>query len=117
VLTIETHLTIEHVYQCIAFQSLVACRWRSETIGVATRKMSEHFFCQTVSSNWVLGVFWVYYKMGILKLIIQSGFGFFKLLRAPRSLFLVYKLGLKKMLKRTFENHFDEKKQNQSYFN
>ena len=24
-LTIETHLTIEHVYQCAAFQSLVAC--------------------------------------------------------------------------------------------
>jgi len=32
------------------------------------------------------------------------------LLRAPRSLFLVYKLGLKKWLKRAFENNFDEKK-------
>ena len=47
--------------------------------------------------------------MDILKLITQSGFWFFKLLRAPRSLFLVYKLGLKKWLKRAFENHFDEK--------
>ena len=46
-LTIETRLTIEHVYQCV-FQSLVACAsgerpWRSETIGIAARKMSEYF--------------------------------------------------------------------------
>ena len=47
--------------------------------------------------------------MDILKLITQSGFWFFKLLRAPRSLFLVYKLGLKKWLKRAFKNYFDEK--------
>ena len=47
--------------------------------------------------------------MDILKLITQSGFWFFKLLRAPRSLFLVYKLGLKKLLKRAFEKDFDEK--------
>ena len=47
--------------------------------------------------------------MDILKLITQSGFWFFKLLRAPRSLFLVYKLDLKKWFKRAFENHFDEK--------
>ena len=36
-------------------------------------------------------------------------FLFFKLLRAPRSLFLVYKLGLKKWLKKAFENYFDER--------
>ena len=47
--------------------------------------------------------------MDILKLIMQSGFWFFKLLRAPQSLFLVYKLGLKKLLKRAFEKDFDEK--------
>ena len=47
--------------------------------------------------------------MGILKLITQSGFGFFKLLRAPRSQFFVYKLGPKKWLKTAFENHRDEK--------
>ena len=79
------------------------------------KKNERTFLCQTVSSSWVLGAFWVYYKMGILKLITQSGFGFFKLLRGPRSLFLVYKLGLKKWLKTAFENHFDEK--NQPCFN
>ena len=57
------------------------------------KKNERTFLCQTVSSSWVLGAFWVYYKMGILKLITQSGFGFFKLLRAPRSQFFVYKLG------------------------
>jgi len=60
-------------------------------------------------SGWVLGAFWVYYKIGILKLITQSGFGFFKLPRAPRSQFFVYKLGPKKWLKTAFENNFDEK--------
>ena len=60
-------------------------------------------------SIWVLDAFWVYYKMGILKLITQSRFGFFKLLRAPRSQFFVYKLGPKKWLKTAFENHRDEK--------
>ena len=48
---------------------------------------------------------------------MQRGFWFFKLLRAPRNLFLVYKLGLKKWLKKAFENHFDKKKENQSCFN
>ena len=47
--------------------------------------------------------------MDILKLISQSGFWFLKLLRALRSLILIYKLGFKKWLKKTFENHFDEK--------
>jgi len=42
-LTIETRLTIEYMYQCAAFQSLVAWPWRSETIGLAARKMSEYF--------------------------------------------------------------------------
>ena len=40
---------------------------------------------------------------------MQSGFCFLNCFRAPRSLFLVYKLGLKKWLKKGFENHFDEK--------
>ena len=44
-------------------------------------------------SIWVLGARWVYYKMGILKLITHIGFGFFKLLRAHQSQFFVYKLG------------------------
>ena len=48
----------------------------------------------SVPSIWVLGAFWVYYKMGILKLITQIGFWFFRLLRAPQSHFFVYKLGL-----------------------
>ena len=113
-LTIETCLTIEHVYQCAAFQSLVACASGWEAMAqwdnrCSCKKNERIFLCQTTSSNWVLGVFWVYYKMDILKLIMQSDFWFFKLLRGPRSLFLVYKLGLKKWLKRAFENHFDEK--------
>ena len=116
-LTIETRLTIEHVYQCAAFQSLVACASGWEAMAqrdnrCSCKKNERTFLCQTVSSSWVLGAFWVYYKMGILKLITQTGFGFFKLLRGPRSLFLVYKLGLKKWLKTAFENHFDEKKIN-----
>jgi hypothetical protein len=57
-------------------------------------------------SIWALDAFWVYYKMGILKLIMQSGFGFFKLLRAPRSQFFVYKLGPEKLLKTAFEKTF-----------
>ena len=97
-----------------AFQSLVACASGWEAMAqrdnrCSCKKNKRIFLCQTVSSNWVLGVFWVYYKMDILKLITQSGFWFFKLLRAPRSLFLVYKLDLKKWLKRAFENHFDKK--------
>ena len=106
-LTIETRLTIEHVYQCAAFQSLVACASGWEAMAqrdnrCSCKKNERIFLCQTASSSWVLGVFWVYYKMDILKLIT---------LRAPRSLFLIYKLGFKKWLKRTFENHFDEKNQ------
>ena len=66
--------------------------WRSETIGVAARKMSEYFCARRHPQ---VGFLTVYYKMDILKLIMQSGFWFFKLLRAPRSLFLFYKLGLK----------------------
>ena len=113
-LTIETRLTIEHVYQCAAFQSLVACASGWEAMAqrdnrCSCKKHDRIFLCQTASSSWVFGAFWVYYKIDILKLITQSGFWFFKLLRAPRSLFLVYKLGLKKWLTRTFENHFDEK--------
>ena len=113
-LTIETRLTIEYVYQCAAFQSLVACAsgWEAMTQRdnrCSCKKNERIFLCQTASSSWVLGAFWVYCKMDILKLITQSGFWFFKLLRAPRSLFLVYKLGLKNWLKRAFENHFDEK--------
>ena len=63
---------------------------------------------------------------GILKLdswcvlgLLQNGyleinhvkvfFLFFKLLKASRSLFLVYKLSLKKWLKKAFENHFNKK--------
>ena len=99
-LTIETRLIIEHVYQCAAFQSLVACASGWEAMAqrdnrCSCKKNERIFLCQTASPNWVLGVFWVYYKMDILKLIMQKGFWFFKLLRAPRSLFLVYKLGLK----------------------
>ena len=99
-LTIETRLTIEHVYQCAAFQSLVACASGWEAMAqrdnrCSCKKNERIFLCQTASSCWVLGAFWIYYKMDILKLITQSGFLFFKLLRAPRSLFLVYKLGLK----------------------
>ena len=113
-LTIETRLTIEHVYQCAAFQSLVACASGWEAMAqrdnrCSCKKNERIFLCQTASSSWVLGAFWAYYKMDILKLITQNDFWFFKLLRAPRSLFLVYKLGLKKWLKRAFENHFDEK--------
>ena len=113
-LTIETRLTIEHVYQCAAFQSLVACASGWEAMAqrdnrCSCKKNERIFLCQTASSSWVFGAFWVYYKMDILKLVTQSGFWFFKLLRAPRSLSLVYKLGLKKWLKRAFENHFDEK--------
>ena len=40
--------------------------------------------------------------MGILKLITQSGFGFFKLLRAPRSQFFIYKLGPEQWLETCF---------------
>ena len=109
-LTIETRLTIEHVYQCAAFQSLVVCASGWEAMAqrdnrCSCKKNERIFLCQTASSNWVFGAFWVYYKM----VFTQRGFWFFKLLRAPRSLFLVYKLGLKKWLKRAFENHFDEK--------
>ena len=48
-LTIETRLTIEHVYQCTAFQSLVTCASGWEAMAqrdnrcVAARKMSEYF--------------------------------------------------------------------------
>ena len=44
-----------------------------------------------------------------LEINYAKWFLIFKLLRALRSLFLVYKLGLKKWLKKGFENHFDEK--------
>ena len=74
------------------------------------KKNERIFLRQTASSSWVLGAFWIYYKMDILKLIMQNGFWFFKLLRAPRSLFLIYKSGLKIWLKRAHENYFDEKK-------
>ena len=104
-LTIETRLTIEHVYQCAAFQSLVACASGWEAMAqrdnrCSCKKNERIFLCQTASSSWVLGAFWVYYKTDILKLITQSG---------SRSLFLVYKLGLKKWLKRAFESNFDGK--------
>ena len=113
-LTIETRLTIEHVYQCAAFQSLVACASGWEAMAqrdnrCSCKKNERIFLCQTASSSWVLGAFWVYYKMDILKLITQSGFGFCKLLRAPRSQFFVYKLGPKWWLKTAFENYLDEK--------
>ena len=104
-LTIEIRLTIEHVYQCAAFQSRVACASGWEAMAqrdnrCSCKKNERIFLCQTASSSWVLGAFWVYYKTDILKLITQSG---------SRSLFLVYKLGLKKWLKRAFESNFDEK--------
>jgi hypothetical protein len=58
----------------------------------------------------ILFIITLYYKMDNLKLITKSGFWFFNLLRAPRSLFLVYKLGLKKWLKRAFENYLMKQK-------
>ena len=83
--------------------------WRSETIGVAARKMSEYFCARRHPQVGFLVRFGFTTKWMSWNLIRHSGFWFFKLLRAPRSLFLVYKLGLKKWLKRAFENYFDEK--------
>ena len=120
-LPIEIPLTIEHVYQCAAFQSLVACTSGWEAMAqrgnrCSCKKNEQIFLCQTASSNWVLGAFWVYYKMDILKLITKSGFRFFKLLRAPRSLFLDYKLGLKNGWKDPLKTILVKQK-NQSCFN
>ena len=107
-LTIEIRLTIEYVYQCAAFQSLVACASGWEAMAQRDnrcncKKNDRTFLYQTVFSNWIFGAFWVYYKMGILKLIIQSGFGFFKLLRALGAYFYstnwVLKNGWKEPLK------------------
>ena len=99
-LTIETHLTIEHVYQCAAFRSLVACASGWEAMAQRDNRCScknneRIFFFQTVSSSWVLGAFWVYYKTDILEFITQNGFCFFKLLRALGAC-LLYKLDLEK---------------------
>ena len=55
--------------------------------------------------------------MDILKLITQSGFWFFKLLRAPRNLFLVYKLGLKNGWKEPLKTILMEKKINRILIN
>ena len=62
-LTIETRLTIEHVYQCAAFQSLVACASGSEAMAqrdnrCSCKKNERIFLCQTASLNWVFGAFW-----------------------------------------------------------
>ena len=51
-LTIETRLTIEHVYQCAAFQSLVACAsgWEAMAQGnnrCSCKKNERIFLCQT----------------------------------------------------------------------
>ena len=46
---------------------------------------------------------------GYLEIDHAKWFLIFQTAQGPRSLFLVYKLGLQKWLKRTFENHFDEK--------
>ena len=83
--------------------------WRSETIGVAARKMSEYFCARRHLQVGFLVRFgfttkWIFWNWSH-----KMVFWFFKLLRVPRSLFLVYKLGLKKWLEKTFENHFDEK--------
>ena len=49
---------------------------------------------------------------GYLEIDHAKWFLIFQTAQGPRNLFLVYKLGLKKWLKRAFENHFDEKKIN-----
>ena len=80
------------------------------------KKSERIFLCQTAFPNWVLGVFWVLLQNGYLEIDYAKWFLIFQIAQGPRSLFLVYKLGLKKWLNRIFENHFDEKKI-QSYFN
>ena len=49
---------------------------------------------------------------GYIEIDHANRFWIFQTAQGPRSLFLVYKLGLKKWLKTAFENHFDEKKIN-----
>ena len=46
---------------------------------------------------------------GYLEIDHAKWFLIFQTAQGPSELFLVYKLGLKKWLKRAFENHFDEK--------
>ena len=45
-------------------------------LSLETEKMQRTLLC-LFPSIWVLGARWVYYKMGILKLITHIGFGFF----------------------------------------
>ena len=55
-LTIETRLTIKHMYQCAAFQSLVTCTsgWEAMAQGdnrYSCKKNKQIFLCQTASSS------------------------------------------------------------------
>ena len=83
--------------------------WRSETIGVAARKMSEYFCARRHPQVGFLVRFGFTTKWISWNWSRKVVFDFSNCSGAPRSLFLVYKLGLKKWLKRAFENHFDEK--------
>ena len=83
--------------------------WRSETIGVAARKMSEYFCARRHPQIGFLVCFGFTTKWISWNWLCKLIFDFSNCSGPPRSLFLVYKLGLKKWLKRVFENHFDEK--------
>ena len=61
-------------------------------LSLETDKNAANNSVALLPSIWFLDARLVYYKMGILKLITQSGFGFLKPLRAPRSQFFIYKL-------------------------
>ena len=87
-LTIKTRLTIKHVYQCAAFQSLVVCASGWEAMAqrdnrCSYKKNKRIFLCQTVSSSWVPGAFWVNYKMDVLKFNHAKWFLIFQIAQGP----------------------------------
>ena len=80
----HTH-TEQHDYLLICFLIVLS---------IETEKMQQTLLCVVLfRSIRVLGACWVYYKIGILKLITHIGFGFFKLFWVHQCQFFVYKLG------------------------
>ena len=82
----QTHThTEQHDYLLICFLIVLS---------IETEKMQQTLLCVVLfRSIRVLGACWVYYKIGILKLITHIGFGFFKLVWVHQCQFFVYKLG------------------------
>ena len=64
------------------------------------KKNERIFLCQTASSNWVLGVFWVYYKMDIFEIDHAKWVLIFQTAQGPSEPVFSLQIGSSKMVEK-----------------